>query len=304
MQIEVRENYEIKNLTTFKIGGKVDKLFIPKNQQELVYLLQTLDNYTILGNCSNVLFSTNGYKGNLILTTGMNYCDIRGNHVISECGVKGPFLSQKTAKAGLSGFEFMIGFPGTIGGEIYMNASAHGQAISDNLVRCCVFDNKKKEVIYKEKNELDFGYRKSVFQTNKYILLGAEFELKKGKNEDIEALINRNLQCRRDIQPNLASPNAGSVFKNPPNDSAGRLLEKAGCKLMNCGNAKVWGNHANFIVNSGNATSENVLELMLKMYTSVKEMFTIELVPEIVFIGEKTKKEEEICQILYRKNQK
>lgn len=304
MQVDFKENFEIKNLTTFKIGGEVKRLYLPKNQQELVYLLKELDEYILLGNCSNMLFSSGGFDGNVILTTGLDYYEIRGNTIIAECGVKGPLLSQKAAASGLSGFEFMIGFPGTIGGEIYMNASAHGQAVSDNLVKCCLFDKKSREIVYKEKHEMDFGYRKSILQKGDYILLGAIFELKKGSTEEIKSLIQRNLDTRRDIQPNLANPNAGSVFKNPENDSAGRLLEKAGGKLLFNNHAKVWENHANFIVNTGNATSEDILDLMLQMYTAVKEKFTIELTPEIIFIGNKTKKEEEICKIIYPKIQK
>ncbi len=304
MQIEVRENFDIKKLTTFKVGGMIRKLYLPKNQQELVWLLQNLDEYVLLGNCSNVLISSKGYNGNIILTTGLKYYEIRGNLIISECGVKGQLLSQKASDVGLSGFEFMIGFPGTIGGEIYMNASAHGQTISDTLIRCCLFDKYSKGVVYKDKSEMDFGYRKSLLQTGQYILLGAEFELKKGNQDEIKTLMDRNLNSRREVQPNLANPNAGSVFKNPPNDSAGRLLEKAGCKNLYNSNAKVWDKHANFIVNTGNATSEDILDLMLKMYTSVKEMFTIELSPEIIFIGEKNEKEEKIWEILYQKNLK
>ena len=93
--------------------------------------MNELDNFIVLGNCSNVLISSNGYSGNIILTTEMKFFDIRGTHVIAEAGVKGPLLSQKACEAGLSGFEFMIGFPGTIGGEVYMNAGCHGQTISD-----------------------------------------------------------------------------------------------------------------------------------------------------------------------------
>ena len=147
MQIECRENYDIKNHTTFKIGGLVNKIWFPKNQQELVYLLKDLKDYILLGNCSNVLISSNGYKGNIILTTEMKSFEINGSRVISDCGVKGPMLSQKACEASLTGFEFMIGFPGTIGGEIYMNASCHGQCISDNLIRCCLFDKTKKATV-------------------------------------------------------------------------------------------------------------------------------------------------------------
>ncbi len=304
MQIECRENFEIKNLTTFKIGGRVKRVYLPQTQSEFVQLLTELDDYIVLGNCSNVLFSSNGFNGNLILTTQMKEYFINGTFVAASCGVKGPLLSQKVSENGLSGFEFMIGFPGTIGGEVFMNASCHGQCISDNLIRCCVFDKEKKEVVYKEKSEMGFEYRKSILQGGKYILLGAEFELKRAPQEDIKALMQRNLESRKGIQPTLATPNAGSVFKNPPNDSAGRLLDKAGVKEFNMPNVKVWDTHANFIVNKGNASSEDVLELMVKMFTTVRDIYTIELRPEVIFIGDKTKKEEELCNILYPKNQK
>ena len=304
MQIEFRENYEIKKHTTFKIGGVVKRVWFPKNQQELNYLLKDLKSYILLGNCSNILFSSNGYNGDVILTTEMRHYEINGTRIIADCGVKGPLLAQKACEASLSGFEFMIGFPGSIGGEIYMNASCHGQAISDCLIRCCLFDKNKKEIVYKEKSEMEFGYRKSVLQSGKYILLGAEFELKKSNKEEIQALLDRNLTFRKDVQPNLATPNAGSVFKNPENDSAGRLLDKAGVKDFDLENVKVWDNHANFIINKGNATSVEILELMVKMHNAVKEKFTIELTPEIIFIGDKTKKEEELCKILYQKKQK
>jgi UDP-N-acetylmuramate dehydrogenase len=302
--VKFKENFEIKIYTTFKVGGKINKIYFPQTQQELAFLLKELKDYIVLGNCSNVLISSKGYSGNIILTTEMKHFEINGTRVIADCGVKGPLLSQKTCEAGLSGFEFMIGFPGTIGGEVYMNASCHGQSISDYLIRCCLFDKKKKEIIYKEKSEMGFDYRKSILQNEDFILLGAEFNLKKSNKEDIKSLMDRNLSTRRNIQPTLVNPNAGSVFKNPENDSAGRLLEKAGAKTFETENAKVWDNHANFIVNKGNATSEDILELMVKMHNAVKEKFTIELQPEIIFIGDKTKKEDELCKILYKKTQK
>ena len=304
MQIESRENYEIKTHTSFKIGGVVNKVWFPKTQQELVFLLKELKESMLLGNCSNILFSSNGYKGNVILTSQLKNYEINGTRIVADCGVKGPLLSQKACEVFLTGFEFMIGFPGSIGGEIFMNASCHGQSISDCLIRCCLFDKEKKEIIYKEKSEMGFGYRKSILQMGKYILLGAEFELKKGVKEEIQALMNRNLTARKGVQPTLACPNAGSIFKNPENDSAGRLLEKSGAKSFNLQNVKVWDNHANFIVNKGNASSEDVLELMVKMFTAVKENYRIELQPEIIFIGDKTKKEENLCKILYQKKLK
>lgn len=294
----VKENFEIKNLTTYKIGGKVKKIFFPETQAEFTELLREHPDSLVLGSCSNILFSSNGYDGEIILTTALKQFELRGTHVFAACGVKGPLLAQKTADAGLSGFEFMIGFPGSIGGDICMNAGAHGQSISDNLIQCCLFDRDTKEVVYKKKDEMEFGYRHSILQNKRYILVHAEFELIKTQAEDIKSLIERNLEFRKNIQPSLACPNAGSVFKNPENDSAGRLLDKAGVKSYDLPRAKVWENHANFIVNKGDATSEDILTLMVMMYNAVKNQYTIELKPEIIFIGNKTEKEEELWNIM------
>lgn len=299
MDIEVKENHPIRNLTSFKIGGNVEKLWFPKTQQEFTYLLKTLKNPLVFGNWSNVLISSAGIKGDVISTAKLDKVEIRGTKVYADCGVKGPMLSQRALDSGLSGFEFMIGFPGTVGGNIYMNASAHSQAISDYLLSVCVFDTKKKEVLVIEKKDLAFGYRTSLLQKKPYVLLSAEFDLKKAKREEIETLINRNLEFRKTHQPMMSTPNAGSIFKNPENDSAGRLLDKAGVKSFEVGGAKIWDGHANFIVNKGDATSGDVLELMLKMFEEVKASYTVELRPEVKFFGKKSKREEEICRILY-----
>ena len=298
--MQIKENFEIKPLTTYKIGGIVKRVYFPETQEELTELLRTLKSYIVLGSCSNVLFSSNGYKGDVIITSEMKNFEIRGTKVYADCGVKGPLLAQKTSEASLSGFEFMIGFPGSIGGDIFMNAGAHGQSISDCLISCCLFDKTKKEVVFKQKSEMEFSYRHSILHDSKYILLSAEFELKKLPQEEIKALIERNLNFRKTIQPSLATPNAGSVFKNPENDSAGRLLDKAGAKAFENDKVKVWDKHANFLINKGDATSEDILEMMVKMQKVVKDTYTIDLAPEIIFIGDKTKKEEELCNILYK----
>ena len=302
--IEVKENYDIKNLTTFKVGGFVKRVYFPASQKEFVYLLKSLKNPLIIGGCSNIIFSSQGYDGEVISTIKMNNIQIKGTQVIAECGAKGPAVSQLVCDASLSGFEFMIGFPGTIGGNVCMNAGAHGQNISDCFMRACLFDTKTKEIVYKTKEDMDFAYRHSILQDGRYVLLEAEFELRKSNINEIKEFMDRNLEFRKNIQPSLTYPNAGSVFKNPENDSAGRLLDKAGVKDLCCDNVKVWEKHANFIVNTGNATSENILELIYKMYLTVKDAYTIELEPEIRFIGKMTKREEEICKQIYKKIQK
>lgn len=300
MEIEVKENYEIKNLTTFKVGGNVKQIYFPANQQEFVYLLKTIKNPLILGGGSNVIFSSQGYDGVVISTIKMSQIFVRGTKILVECGVKGPFASQTAYNSSLSGFEFMIGFPGTLGGNIFMNAGAHGQNISDTFTKACLYDLKTKEVVYFEKEQMKFGYRTSILQNGRYILLGAEFDLKKNSQEVIKELMDRNLEFRKNIQPSLATPNAGSVFKNPENDSAGRLLDKAGVKSFEINDVKVWEKHANFIVNTGDGTSEDILELIYRMYKQVKDTYTIELEPEVRFIGKRTKREEEICKQIYK----
>jgi len=304
MDIEVKENFDITNMTSFKVGGIVKKIYFPSNQQEFTYLLQNIKSPLVLGSCSNVIISSQGYDGVIISTTKMDNIMVRGTCIIAECGAKGPMAAQVAYNSSLSGFEFMIGFPGTIGGNVFMNAGAHGQNISDTFVKGCLYDTKAKEVIYLNKEDLCFGYRESILQKGRYILLGGEFELKKAKQTEIKELMDRNLEFRKNIQPSLAYPNAGSVFKNPENDSAGRLLDKAGVKDLCSDKVKVWEKHANFVVNTGKATSEDILELMYKMYQSVKDTYTIELEPEIRYIGKMNKREEEICKQLYKKTQK
>lgn len=300
MTCELKENYELKKHTTFKIGGCAKRVFFPATVEEFTELLNTLENPIILGNCSNVLISSNGVEQDIIVTTKMNDYEFVNNTLTTLCGVKVPFLSKEAENRSLSGFEFMIGFPGTVGGAVYMNASAHSQAISDTFKSCKVYDLNSKKIIELNKDEMKFAYRTSVLQEGKYILLEAKFELLPVSKEEISAIMKRNLEFRKGKQPGLSQPNVGSIFRNPPNDSAGRLLEKAGVKGLKQGGAQVWLGHANFIVNIEDATSKDVSILMNKMYNEVKEKYTIELIPEVKFIGVKSKEEEEIWNTLLK----
>ncbi len=134
MAVSPEKNFDIKNLTSFKIGGKINEVFFPESIQEFVQILNENSGIKVFGNLSNTLISSYGYGEKIILTTKMNDIRIEGVKVFAGCGVKGPKLSQVVADAGLSGLEFMIGFPGSVGGEVFMNASAHIQNISDNLI--------------------------------------------------------------------------------------------------------------------------------------------------------------------------
>ena len=301
MVCETIDNYELKKHTTFKIGGCAKRAFFPSDVEEFADLLQTQEHPIILGSCSNVLISSQGIDSDVIITTKMNHYEVKHNTITAQCGVKVPLLSREAERKSLSGFEFMIGFPGSVGGAVYMNASAHSQAISDTFKYCRVFDLKNKKILELNKDEMQFGYRRSVLQQGEFILLDAVFELLPYTKEEITAIMLRNLEFRKGKQPSLSMPNAGSIFKNPPNDSAGRLLEKAGVKGLKEGGAQVWLGHANFIVNVENATSKDVSQLMNKMYNEVRDKYTIELMPEVKFVGIKTTEEEEIWNTMLNK---
>ncbi|MBQ3642148.1 UDP-N-acetylmuramate dehydrogenase [bacterium] len=296
--VEVFENYNIKNDSTFKIGGIVKKVVIPDSVDELVELLKSQEYDMVLGNCSNVLFSSGKINKNIILTKNINSYRLDDNRVYVQCGTLGSVVSKEAADKGLTGFEFLIGFPGSFGGMIYMNASAHNQSIADTFASARVFDCSSLDVINYDKEQMKFEYRKSCLNLKKCVLLDAVFELKQGNKEEILEIMKRNTDFRKERQPSLKFGNAGSVFKNPQNDSAGRLLDLCNLKGMQEGGAKVFENHANFIINYNNATSEDVLTLMYKMYSAVREKYRIKLEPEIKYIGDEDTKEYKLWQIM------
>ena len=192
MSVEIRENFDAKNLTSFKVSGSIERAYFPKNIEELTEVLKTTENPIVLGNCSNVLLSSSGIKGDVIFTQKCSAIEINSRKVYAECGLKGPMASNEVLKHSLSGFEFMIGFPGSIGGEVYMNASAKEQAISDCLTSAQVFDLDSKKAITLSKNELEFGYRSSICQRKNYIVLSAEFELEEKNKDEIKNGVSIN----------------------------------------------------------------------------------------------------------------
>lgn len=299
--IECKENFDLKDLTTFKIGGKCCTVFIPKNEEEFLYLLKNIKDPLILGNCSNVIVSSLGVDKEVILTKKLNKYRVNNNEIEAQCGTKGAVLSNIALNSCLSGFEFLIGFPSSVGGAVFMNASCHGQQVSDFLVEVKVFDRTSQQIITIGNEKLNFGYRYSRLQDEDFILLRAKFMLKLGNREAIRSLMDRNLEFRHLRQPSLSLPNVGSIFKNPKSDSAGRLLERAKCKGLSKNGAKVWDRHANFIINENSvATSKDVIKLMLEMKRRVKDKYTIDLEPEVKFVGNMDEEDRRIWQDLVR----
>lgn len=294
----MQENdFDISKLTSFKVGGKIRKVYFPESVDEFVKILKSEPDAVVAGNLSNVLVSSDGYDGVLICTKRMDEIKIDGNLVTASAGVRGTKLSKLAAANGLSGLEFMIAFPGSVGGEVYMNAGAHGQMVSDVLKSAKIYSPENGILNFSNK-EMKFAYRFSICREMPYVILEAEFELKPDTSDNIQKRMNENLTFRQEKQPSLTLPNCGSVFKNPEGDSAGRLLEAAGAKQMKAGGARVFEKHANFIINDNNATSSDILILMDKMSSAVENKYGIKLIPEVRYLGNNNEKEVELCRKL------
>ncbi len=294
----MQENdFDISKLTSFKVGGKIRKVYFPESVDEFVKILKSEPDAVVAGNLSNVLVSSDGYDGVLICTKRMDEIKIDGNLVTASAGVRGTKLSKLAAANGLSGLEFMIAFPGSVGGEVYMNAGAHGQMVSDVLKSAKIYSPENGILNFSNK-EMKFAYRSSICREMPYVILEAEFELKPDTSDNIQKRMNENLTFRQEKQPSLTLPNCGSVFKNPEGDSAGRLLEAAGAKQMKAGGARVFEKHANFIINDNNATSSDILILMDKMSFAVENKYGIKLIPEVRYLGNNNEKEVELCRKL------
>lgn len=287
-------DFSLKNYTSFKIGGIAKNAYFPETTEEFVELLKTLESPIVLGGMSNVIISSNGIDNPIILTKKYNNFEINNEFITAQAGAMGPLVSKAAAESELSGMEFMCGFPGSIGGIVAMNAGAHGQMISDIFISAEVYDKSSKTIKTFAITDMDFSYRKSKILLGQHIVLNVKFKLHKSNKDEILNRMNKNNEFRKNKQPNLSKPNCGSVFKNPENDSAGRLLELVGAKNYCIGNAKVFENHANFIINTGNATSTDISLLMKKMYNEVKDKFGIKLKSEVRFIGKMNEVEREI----------
>lgn len=284
---KVIDNYYLNEHTTYKVGGKALCSVIPDDEESLIVLLKYLNEnnikHMILGNGSNVIFNNSGYNGVIIKLDNFSDLKIINNKVIVGAGYPLNKLAIRVSRLGLTGLEFAAGIPGTIGGAIYMNAGAYKSDIGYVLTSIKVLtpDYKVKNMTNKE---LDFHYRTSFLQKNKnYICLEATFTLIKGNSEEIMDLIAERKIRRIETQP-LEYPSAGSVFRNPEGDFAGRLIEEIGYKGKSIGGAKVSEKHANFIINNGNATGEEVKELINEIKDKVKEKYNIELKVEQEFI--------------------
>jgi len=285
----IRRDEPLKRHTTFRIGGPADFLIEVADRHELSGILalacrEGLPVY-ILGNGSNLLVSDSGVRGFVLVLGGeFNQFTVDGATVRAGGGYNLPKLATQVMKMGLGGIEFACAIPGTVGAGLVINAGAHGGDLSQVVTEATViWSDGREERLTPE--QIGFGYRNSKLQGSAAIVVEVVMALQLKPSSEMQQAMQHHLERRRATQP-LAQPNAGSIFMNPPGDYAGRLIEQAGLKGAREGDAQVSEKHANFIVNLGKATAQDVLILMNRVRSSVEERFGVRLQAEVKIWGE------------------
>ncbi|MCR4892260.1 MAG: UDP-N-acetylmuramate dehydrogenase [Lachnospiraceae bacterium] len=298
--------------TSFRVGGPADYYLRPKNVRELSELIRYFNlvgrEYIVIGNGSNLLVGDHGYRGVVIeLLSNFNGIEVGGRAISgneddspdedlsgssgstdytirAQAGVMLHRVALAAEKAGLSGFEFASGIPGTVGGAMVMNAGAYGGEMADIVseVEAVTPDG---EIVTLKPRDLKFGYRSSIFRREKFVAVGTVFSLKPGDPQEIRAKMEELNQRRRAKQP-LEFPSAGSTFKRPEGYFAGKLIMDAGLSGLTIGGAKVSEKHCGFIVNTGNASAADILDLINEVQEKVYQRFDVKMEPEVCMIGE------------------
>ncbi len=288
LKIKVKENYNIKNLTSFKIGGKVDLFIKAENIWQLNEIIKILKKYgkkrIILGNMTNVLINDKRLKLAIIVLSGVfrNIFIKEKNILYVGAGAKISELIAFSIKNNIGGLEFMAGIPGTLGGAVFMNAGAFGKYIGNLIKKVDVLTPEGKTKIIINNGKI-FGYRNSIFQKNKNIILGMDIFYKKEKRNLIKKQVKKILKLREKKHP-YNYPSAGSFFKNLKEKAAGDLIEKAGLKGLRIGKAEVSQKHANFIINKDGAKFFDVLKIAKIIKREIYKRYKIKLKEEVKII--------------------
>ncbi len=279
----------MKNHTSFKIGGSADFLVTPRTVDQIKNLIITLKKENIpvfiMGNGSNLLVSDKGIRGVVIkLSKNFSSFSISGDEVTAQSGILLSTLSKSIVNESLSGFEFASGIPGTIGGAVTMNAGAYDSEMK-NIVEEVVAIDMDGNIRTFTNQEMNFRYRKSRVTDETLVVLEAKLKLEKGNIEDIKAKID-DFTVRRTTKQPLTAYSAGSTFKRPEGYFAGKLIEDAGLKGIIMRNAAVSSLHSGFVINTGDATCENILELIEFIKLTVFSKFGVMLEEEVRVVGE------------------
>lgn len=277
----------LNTMTSWKVGGPAEVLFIPGSVEDLakgvaIAYKNNVD-VTVLGNGSNVLISDRGIPGLTVKLKQLRNVEVSGCRITAGAGINLPELSRIAQQHGLSGLEFGVGIPASLGGAVTGNAGAHGNSMADVVSFVSAMD-KRGSLRTFSGGELCFGYRSSIFKGGDFIVVEAALELKPLPVQEIRAKMEHYLEVRKRTQP-TGCATAGSVFVNPPSGSAGYLIEAAGLKGYREGGAQVSTKHANFFENVDNATAEDILRLIRKVQEKVFGVFKVQLETEIKMLG-------------------
>ncbi|HVZ80471.1 MAG TPA: UDP-N-acetylmuramate dehydrogenase [bacterium] len=282
-------DHSIAPYTTYYLGGKAGAFVEPQGVEDLAELLRTLTHgrvpYLMLGGGSNLLFADEGFRGVVIrLGRGFQGIQIEGDRVRVQAGTQLVKVLAKTREAGLGGVEFFAGIPGTLGGAVVGNAGAKKAWIGPTVEELTIV-TPQGEVKRLKRADYHYGYRNSSLKLTGHVLVEAVLKLKKEPKDAIEKKVKEYFKVRRGKQPKTEK-NAGSVFKNPEGDFAGRLTESLGLKGFKVGGARISEIHANFIINDGTATAHDVVAVMREVQGRVQKEYGIRLEPEILPLGD------------------
>ena len=300
-------DFDLKPFTTLKIGGLAEVAYSPRSVGDMLECIKLHhkkgESINIIGAGSNLLISSKGVEGGVVLTHKLrDVIQIEDDKIYALCGAKASSFAKVAYEAGLTGAEFMIGIPGTVGGALFMNAGAHGENLKPIIESVKILNMKSYVVTEVPVKYLKFNYRKSTFMNDGNMILSAIFKMPTGDKEKIKERMDFHVNYRAKNHPPLSEFSAGSTFRNPRGEFAANLLEKVGAKEYienNC--VKFSAKHANFLYNFNEATSTDVVHLMHNMWKRVKDEFGIKLHPEIKFIGIKTKEEEKLWKAMLRR---
>ncbi len=276
---KIMDNVPLKNLTSYKLSGIASKVIFPSNVPELIELMKYIRKnhlkYKVIGSGSNLIFDGD-YNGILIKLDKLDHLTIKNCEITVEAGYLLKKLALKACRLGLTGLEFATGIPGTVGGACSNNSGAYNSDMG-YIVKSLKVLTPSLEIKIMENKELDYHYRTSFFEKNpEYIILEANIQLKKGNKQEILEIVEDRKKRRIASQP-LEYPSAGSVFRNPTNNYAGKLIEDIGYKGKQKNDAMVSEKHANFIINKGNASGRDIIELINEIKEKVKQTYDIDL---------------------------
>ena len=283
-------NADMSKYTSFRSGGCADELIIVDTPEELLDVLKELsekkDEYIMLGNGSNTLFKDSGYHGTVV-KLGESFDEVRvhENKVLAGGGALLSVVARAALNAGLTGFEFASGIPGSTGGAIFMNAGAYGGEMKDIVDNVTLAKRDGSGLVTVKGSDMDFSYRHSILEETGDIVVAVAFSLSKGDKQDIQATMAELTQKRNEKQP-VQYPSAGSFFKRPEGHFAGKLIQDAGLKGVTVGGAQVSQLHSGFVINVGGATASDIIDLMHLVQNTVYDRFGVMLEPEVRIIGD------------------